>query len=236
VDGYEGKMSRRIFHIEPDQQALEVLDLYDLDRVPTYDKELFEPVLRDVLEALAARGLAPESWTHEDRVEFLLRSSCGAKIALKNPRALMTAEGLLSDAIEAAHAESNRREVEDAARGAYVGIRSWEQLCGKQDAGDLGRLLPSGASQGFKSTDHPELDRAWLESTRDTGSSWGSVGEHVWRAADQILSGEEWVTSLYETGFGLWCWKEEWGAPEWALIVHPGDGFPWPVSAKDHAK
>lgn len=192
-------------------------------------------VARSLLEMLAARGIVPDDWTHEERVTMLSASWSGTMLVLRNPRALVTAERLLLDALDAAHAESVRRYNERASRGRYIGVRSWEALCGHPYAGDRGSCLPSSRPVGHKLADRPDLDRAWIEETRATGDSYGSPGALAWRIADQILGGPPWVTALYETGLGLWCWDADYGAPEWALIVRPGDGLPWPRLARESA-
>lgn len=222
----------RMLHLPDDPQAVAVLDQWRAAQrynQPEYD--LWKNP-REVLESLAARGIAPDDWTQDERVEALQQDWRALVLVLRNPRALITAERLLLDALDAAHAESVRASDTTASRGRYVGVRSWESLCASPYASDHGVYLPSA---NFSGLDHVrdireyELDPSWLKDTRGTGKSYGDAGEHVWRMAGQIASGREWVTELYRTGLGLWCARAEWGAPEWVLIVRPGGGIPWPV-------
>lgn len=222
----------RMLHLPDDPQAVAVLDQWRAAQrynQPEYD--LWKNP-REVLESLAARGIVPDDWTHDERVEALRQDWRALALVLRNPRALITAERLLLDVLDAAHAESAFAKDTTASRGRYVGVRSWELLCESPYASDCGVYLPSANFPGF---DHVrdireyELDPSWLKDTRGTGKSYGDADEHVWRMAGQIASGREWVIELYRTGLGLWCARAEWGAPEWVLIVRPGGGMPWPV-------
>lgn len=220
-----------MLHLPDDPQAVAVINSIDMLELNRELPRGNHDTLRIVLEALAARGIVPDEWTHDERVSSLAQDWRVPELVLRNPLALLTAERLLLDALDVTYAESVRAHGEYAARGRYVGVRSWEALCAQSWAGDRGVYLPSAQLPGFARCHSREYEiaRPWLEATRDTGTSYGSVGEHVWWMADQLASGCPWVTSLYKTGLGLWCWRDEWGAPEWALIVRPGDGTPWPV-------
>ena len=225
----------RLLHLPDDPRAVDVLDSIDAREVGHELASGRGGPLRAALEALAARGIVPDEWTHDDRVYSLQHDWRVPSLVLRNPRALLTAERLLLDALDAAHTESVRLHGERASRGGYVGVRSWEALCGQAYAGDRGSYLPSAGATGHQSADVHELDQSWIDETRATGDSYGSPGAHAWRMADQILGGPEWVAALYETGLGLWCWREDYGAPQWALIVRPGDGLPWPRLARESA-
>ena len=225
----------RLLHLPDDPRAVDVLDEWRADLLRAESLALGVDVARSLLEMLVARGIVPDDWTHDERVYSLRQDWRVSSLVLRNPRALLTAERLLLDALDAAHTESVRLHGERASRGGYVGVRSWEALCGQAYAGDRGSYLPSAGATGHQSADVHELDQSWIDETRATGDSYGSPGAHAWRMADQILGGPEWVAALYETGLGLWCWSDNYGAPQWALIVRPGDGLPWPRLARESA-
>lgn len=224
----------RMLHLPDDPRAVEALDSIDMREVGYELASGRSDPLRAALEALAARGIVPDDWTHDERVYSLQQDWRVPALVLRNPRALITAERLLLDALDAAHADSVRRHGEHASRGRYVGVRSWEALCGQAYAGDRGSYLPSANPAGHEDSG-ARLDLPWISETRATGGSYGSPGALVWCMADQILGGPPWVTALYETGLGLWCWRDDYGAPQWALIVRPGDGMPWPRLARESA-
>ena len=226
---------KRLLHLPDDPRAVDVLDSIDAREVGHELASGRNDLLRAALEVLAARGIVPDDWTHDERVHSLRHDWRVPSLVLRNPRALLTAERLLLDALDAAHTESVRLHGERASRGGYVGVRSWEALCGQAYAGDRGSYLPSAGATGHQSADVHELDQSWIDETRATGDSYGSPGAHAWRMADQILGGPEWVAALYETGLGLWCWSDNYGAPQWVLIVRPGDGLPWPRLARESA-
>lgn len=178
---------------------------------------------REVLEALAGRGLVPIDWTHDDRVESLRQDWRALALVLRNPQALIAAELLLRDELTRCAQEHG------SPVGRYIGVRSWDSLCAKDYAAETGGYLPSSDDPGFQSCRIAQRAQSWIDATRDTGDSYGTRGRpNVWRMADQLATGAPWLVSLYETGFGLWCWREAWEDCEWALIVRPGDGLPWP--------
>ena len=207
----------RLLYVEPDERAVEVLEVLARPRV--WAQSLVER-LRDALDSLAARDLAPVEWTEPEWIAQ--HTPAALAIALRSPRALITAEALLREGLA-------------GTSGRYVGLRSWEQLCSIAYAGELGACLPSARECGYAKAlvvDWSEVDPAWRDETRDSGTSYGSPGAHVWRCADQIRGGPPWVEALYRTGLGLWCWTDTYGAPEWALITRDGDGLPWPRLTK----
>lgn len=216
-------MNRRILRMEDDPRAVAVLEeRYARDQIRGFSQSLWSD-LPDVLESLAARGVVPDDWTHDDRVEFLRQDWRALPSVLRNPGALIAAERLLVDEL-ARCAQEHGSPV-----GSYGGVVSWESLCARAHAGELGHNLPSGNEFGFESCRNVRKSQRWLDATRDSGTSYGNMGvANAWRMADQIASGAPWIVSLYETGLGLWCWREAWGNCEWVLIVRPGDGLPWP--------
>lgn len=202
-----------ILRVDPDPRVVEVIARCPVER--RADGSRWDG-LPELLEALAAHGLAPIEWTEQEWSAGPVGHSVPALlIALRNPRALVTAEALLSAALE-------------GTGGEYVGLRSWDTLCRTNYATDSGSYVPSLRHAGFESAHAEDLARWWLEATRDTGESYGYPGAIVWRCADQILAGPSWVADLYRTGLGLWCWEADWGCPQWALLARDGDGVPWP--------
>jgi hypothetical protein len=171
-------------------------------------------VVGEAIEALASRGLAPIEWTEPEWAER--HNEQALLIALRNPRALVDAEALLREGLV-------------GTRGEYIGLRSWDQLCALNYGTESGGHLPSICVAGFHNMRSDHIAQWWLNATRDSGSSHGYPGALVWRCADQILAGPPWVSTLYRTGLGLWCWDTKWGAPQWALLARDGDGLPWPM-------
>lgn len=222
-------MSRRILHLPDDPRAVAVLDEWPQLHRDWWGDHVIEPI-RGAVESLAARGIVPDKWTHDDRVYSLFDDGQAASLlVLRNPGALIAAERLLLDEL-ARCAQEHGSPV-----GRYVGVRSWDTLCAQSYAAERGGYLPSARRAGVDNAGvaissglHPDVSAAWLGATSGTGSSYGGGGELVWRMADQLATGAPWITALYETGFGLWCWREAWENCEWALIVRPGDGLPWP--------
>lgn len=211
----------RLLYVEPDERAVEVLKRCRLwqSQIAERGQSLLGRQ-RDALESLAARELAPVEWTEPEWINP--HSPYALLIAMRNPRALVTAEALLREGLA-------------GTSGRYVGLQLWEQLCSIAYAGELGACLPSARRAGYAKArviDWGEEDPAWRDETRDSGTSYGSPGAHVWRCADQINGGPPWVEALYRTGLGLWCWADTYGAPEWALIARDGDGLPWPRLTK----
>ena len=205
----------RLLYVEPDERAVEVLRLNGLGPGSTGVASI-----SGALEALAARELAPVEWTEPEWIAQ--HSPYALLVAMRNPRALVTAEALLREGLA-------------GTSGRYIGLRSWDALCSIAYAGDRGGYLPSARRAGYAKVgvvDWGDKDPAWRDETRYSGTSYGSIGEHVWRCADQIRGGPPWVEALYRTGLGLWCWADTYGAPEWALIARDGDGLPWPRLTK----
>ena len=216
-------MNRRILRLPDDPHAVAALEECRTDlRYKQFEYDIWRDP-RDVLESLAARGIVPDDWTHDERVKILQRSWLTPSLVLRNPGALIAAERLLLDELARCAQEHG------APVGRYVGVHSWESLCAKDYASETGRSLPSGNLMGFESCNITRRAQSWNDATRDTGDSYGTRGRpNVWCMADQLATGSPWLTSLYEAGFGLWCWREAWEDCEWALIVRPGDGLPWP--------
>jgi len=213
-------VSRRILHLPDDPRAVAVLDEWRATRQHRFDL-WSDP--HDVLESLAARGIVPDDWTHGDRARSLSQDHRVPEFVLRNPGALLAAERLLLDEL-ARCAQEHGSPV-----GRYVGVRSWDTLCAQSYAAERGGYLPSGDDPGFRPCRNRRKAQSWLDATRGTGTSYGNMGAaNVWRMADQIATGAPWLVSLCETGLGLWCWREAWENCEWALIVRPGDGLPWP--------
>lgn len=216
-------MSRRILHLLDDPRAVAALDEWRVQHQWPHAPSSSEDPLRGALESLAARGVVPDDWTHDARVEALRVDWRVPSLVLRNPGALIAAERLLLDEL-ARCAQEHGSPV-----GRYVGVRSWESLCAKDYAYESGKYLPSSDDPGFRSCDTTYKARTWVNTTRGTGDSYGTRGRaNVWCMADQLATGALWLVSLYETGFGLWCWREAWEDCEWVLIVRPGDGLPWP--------
>lgn len=202
----------RILRISPDPLAVEAIREWSSERPSLWDDE---DIVGELIEKLAARSLAPMEWTLPEWRS--LHGSEPALIrALRNPKALLTAEKLLSDGLA-------------GTCGHYVGVRSWKHLCSTSYSEDRGGHVPSLRSSGFDRVRSTlPLSRKWLDATRGSGQSYGDPGPLAWRCADQILAGPPWIDALYRTGFGLWCWEECSGAPGWALIARDGNGLPWP--------
>lgn len=178
--------------------------------------------VRDAIDALAARGLVPIEWTHDERIALITQDWRVPALVLRNPGALIAAERLLLDEL-ARCAQEHSSPV-----GRYVGVRSWESLCAQSYAAERGGYLPHGREPGFASCRGIYGAPRWINATRGIGTSYGSGTELVWCMADQLMTRAPWLVSLYETGLGLWCWREAWADCDWALIVRPGDGLPWP--------
>ena len=212
-------MIDRIMRIAPVPEcvaALREIQIDDEMRVATWAERA-----RAAVEMFVARGLAPLSLlephlrtpplvSRDDVPQALL-------VALRNPQALITAEALLREGLA-------------GTPGIYAGLRTWLTLCLDEGSSDRGRYLPDRRrSVGFDYV-RVELKLAswWINSTRDTERKYHEPGPMIFSCADQIAGGPPWVRALYETGFGLWCWRNDLGAPEWVLVVRDGEGFPWP--------
>ncbi len=219
-------MIDRIMRITPVPECVAVLE--EALRESRPDGTL--AAARLAVETLIARGLAPLSLLDErpvagpsaerdgvpgDLVE--MRAAQALLVALRNPQALLTAEALLREGLA-------------GTPGIYAGLRTWSTLCHDEGSSDRGRYLPDRRrSVGFDYV-RVELKLAswWINSTRDTERKFHEPGPMIFSCADQIAGGPPWVRALYETGFGLWCWRNDLGAPEWVLVVRDGEGFPWP--------
>ena len=204
-----------ILHVVRDPRAAEVLEQFPAER--QWDGERF--VYDEAVEALVSHDLAPIEWT--DREWSKRHWADALRISLHNPQALVTAETLLREGI-------------NGTGGEYVGLRSWEQLLSAPYSHDRGRYLSAARASGFFSVKPSELAQWWVSRSLNSGSCYGGYpGSLAWRCADQILGGPPWVASLYQTGFGLWCWEDDWGSPKWALIARDGEGLPWPELKSD---
>lgn len=212
---------KRLLRIEDDPRAVKIIEHVRAHPTPEAEFE-YCWMIAPTLEALAANGLVPIEWTETGWAD---PHDAGALLtALRNPRSLINAEELLRQGLQ-------------GTEGRYVGLRTWTQLCSLPYSAEKGRYVPCTNSFGYKSVFEYGVDRDWIEKTTGTGSSYGSKGvENVWCCADQIFRGPPWVAMLYETGLGMWCWKETFDQQEWALIVREGDlGFPWPRLADPSA-
>lgn len=211
-------MSRRMLQISKDPEASKVLLEHKMPDPEAFKtNKLHERIVRSMLESMAARGLVPSEWTHDDRVELFLADPASMCVALQNPRALLDAERLLLDALS-------------TAGGSYIGIRYFDDVpYGKRP---FSSYVPD--DQDVAACCHARTYVGWTNSMRTSGpSDWPRMADPlVSQMADQILDGPEWVESLYDTGFGmlLWDWKETASRknPKWVLLARPGDGLPWP--------
>lgn len=219
---------KRLLRIDPVPECVAVLDAAERDTLAGGPVE----AARLAVETLVARGLAPLSLLDERPIagpsaarEGVLNHVVGARaaqallIALRNPTALVTAEALL-------------REGLDGTPGIYAGLRTWHTLAYDDRSTISAPYLPSRSHPfGFDHVDYGRLrpSRRWLDSTRDSEVKYHEQGyPMIWRCADHIAAGPDWVRALYETGLGLWCWRSDPDVPEWVLVVREGDGFPWP--------
>ena len=209
----------RLLHIPPDPRAPDPTENEAWWKyTATWDRETALDAFSSLVEPLVLRGLAPQEWLERENVERLSDIRGSITPILHNPRALIDAEALLREGLA-------------GTCGRYVGLWSWDKLCSTAYAGEKGTYVPSAREFGLERAKCIDLARDWLNATRDTGCSWGGGGEHAHSCAMQILGGPAWIADLYRTGLGLWCARETLDAPEWVLIVRPGNGLPWPEAA-----
>lgn len=216
----KGQQIMRLLHIPPDPRAPDPENEAWWKYTATRDRGTALDAFSSLVEPLVLRGLAPQEWLERENVERLSDIRGSITPILHNPRALIDAEALLREGLA-------------GTCGRYVGLWSWNKLCSTAYAGENGTYVPSAREFGLERAKRVNLSRDWIDATRDTGSSWGGGGEHAWSCATQILGGPAWIADLYRTGLGLWCVRETLDAPEWVLIVRPGNGLPWPKAAEE---
>lgn len=208
----------RMLKLPDDPRCVAVLEEHQLADVAKRAPWDLEPALRAAVEALVARELAPPSWLEDERIASLMADPRSALLALRNVSAVVTAEGILREALA-------------GTRGRYAGLREYTTLQHDEPSSDQGGFIPSpNPTLGIGTVTVAPKDRLWLEATRGTETKYHEPGRPMaWRCADHILNGPDWLVHLYETGLGLWCWRENLDASEWVLVVRKGEGFAWPT-------
>ncbi len=216
-------MEPKILTIPPDPRAMEIVRR----RAPEgFQNSLIdrEYALRSALGELVLQGLAPADWTSEERVLSLLEDKIAASTALTNPGRVRDAERILREGLA-------------GSTGHYIGLRSWHALLNEHGVESEG-YMPTQHRFGFgraweedsgRLPKKPHYAREWLEATAESGKRWAAIVPCAWSMAEHILCGPPWIAELYRTGLGLWLWRSEPYAPQWALIVRPGEGLPWPL-------
>lgn len=208
----------RMLKLPDDPRCVAVLDEHQLAEAAKRAPWDLEPALRAVVEALVARELAPPAWLEDERIASLMADPRSALLALRNVSAVVTAEGILREALA-------------GTRGRYIGLREYTTLQHDEPSSDQGGYIPSSdPALGIGTVNVAPKDRAWTEATRGSETKYHERGRPMaWRCADHILNGPDWLVHLYETGLGLWCWREKLDASEWVLVVRGGEGFAWPT-------
>ncbi len=222
----------RLLHLPPDPAVTAALATYELDEDPrSYPDEW-----RAALERLASLGFAPAEWSEPETCPV---HPWALPVAIRNPRAIVSAERVLRDTITAemrrARDESTRAWLADA----YGGVIRYEDARGRvldvHDGFASTRNAPNGLKPwGYK--------RAWDYGDQRVPRSWGGVREelYAWPIAHAYaaLLGAEWQRAIYAMGLGVALLREV-GVPEatrrerWYLIVRDGDGWEWPTLEPD---
>lgn len=169
------------------------------------------------LEVLRANGVVSDEWA----------SLHGERIGDNTP--LWTSVLSSLKAHQAAY-ELLMRNI-NGTGGTYAGTVSWLEIARDPYSGERGSYVPARNEAGFESAwqdENAPLADAWAKEMLGTAKSYSTPGPLIWHCARQILYGPQWVEALYETGYGLWCYRADYGAPAWVLIAPIGRGYRWP--------
>lgn len=220
----------RLLHLPHDKRALSVLAAYDLSR---------ESDLRAAVEAIETHEIAPPGWA--DHVD--LRA---LPIALRNPRAIVTAERLLRDeltaAVSRAVARGRERIANELRRDGYGGVlgylTAYSSVQLYEEGYEAARRVPCG--RRFV------VDDGWtLVDPKSTGrtlpADFALEERHrPWPFALAYAAhlGTEWQRAVYALGLApvyLYRFDDAAGGwrNRWYLVVRDGEGWELPALVPD---
>jgi len=184
------------------------------------DDPAVQALMRDspTLKDLRANGIVSDDWFALHGERLLGNDTHSWTSVLSSFKAHRTAYELLMDNLK-------------GTGGTYAGTVSWLDIARDPYSGERGSYVPSKNEAGFETAwqdENAPLADSWAKEMLGTAKGYSTPGPLIWHCARQILYGPKWVEALYETGYGLWCSKAEYGAPEWVLIAPIGQGYRWP--------
>ncbi len=219
----------RLLHLSPDPAVTAALADYDLSDDPRSNDRWHDALIR-----LAHLGLMPPEWLDPTTCRV---HPWALPVAIRNPRAVVSAERVLLDTIAAEMARSFDGVCHTWLADAYGGVIHYDDARGRvlamHDGFSATRHGPNGgAPWAYRDAsqfgdDESRVPRSW-DGQRESIGSWPVA------LAYAALLGAEWQRSIYEFGLGVALLRdvempESERRERWYLIVRDGEGWEWPT-------